>query len=145
MLGASKIWLATAAIVLTATLVGCEEKRKEKEVFKVTGKVLVDGKPAEGVLLGIHNSEPYDKQFPTAPQGQTDADGNLIISTYAQGDGLPPGNYAFTFTWQDFNLMSRSYSGPDKLKKKYADPKTSKITSAVKGPVDLGEIQLTTK
>ncbi len=144
MTNSGRAWLSLCCLV-SISLAGCGEARNEKQVYKVTGRVLVDGKPAEGVLLGIHDSAPMDKKFPTAPQGQTIADGKLIISTYAEGDGLPEGDYTITFTWQEFNPVSRSYTGPDKLNKRYADPKSSKVTAKVKGPVDLGEIQLTTK
>jgi hypothetical protein len=43
--------------------------------------------------------------------------------------------------------MARSYSGPDKLKDRYSDPKTSSIKLTVKEgePLDMGIVALTTK
>jgi hypothetical protein len=88
-----------------------------------------------------------DSQHPTVSQTATDADGNFAISTYAAGDGVPAGEYVLVFSWKEFNIMARAYSGPDKLKGRYSDPKTSQIKVSVKEgePLDLGIIPLTTK
>ncbi len=44
------------------------------------------------------------------------------------------------------DVISRSYGGPDKLKKRYSKPEKSEITFVEPGkPVDLGVIELTTK
>ncbi|TXT37809.1 MAG: Uncharacterized protein FD138_560, partial [Planctomycetota bacterium] len=57
------------------------------------------------------------------------------------------GDYALTFLWGEFNVISRSYGGPDKLKDRYKSPQESKVKfTAKKGtPLDLGKIELTTK
>ena len=70
-----------------------------------------------------------------------------MISTYNAGDGVPPGEYTLTFAWQEFNLLSRQYSGPDKLKQRYSDPANStfKITVKEGEELDMGIIALTTK
>ncbi len=126
---------------------GCEPARDEKAVFPIQGTVHVDGKPAEGIQIIFHDVKGTDTQKPTFPQGVTDAQGKIRISTYADGDGAPEGEYKVTFAWQDFNVMSRSYSGPDKLNKKYSDSAQSATTLTVgKGqPNDLGTVELTTK
>jgi len=78
---------------------------------------------------------------------ESDEAGNFKISTYAAGDGVPAGDYVLTATWLTFNLMSRDYTGPDKLNGCYSDPQTSsvKITVRPGEETDLGEIKLTTK
>lgn len=133
---------------MIATL-GCGPKRNanEKQVFKIKGTVTVDGKPVPEIQVALHDKAGPDNKQPTYPQGFTDADGNIQISTYAQGDGAPAGDYNVTFSWQVLNVMSRSYSGPDKLNKKYSDPKTTpfSLTLGEGKPNDLGPVELTTK
>ena len=68
-------------------------------------------------------------------------------ATYEAGDGIPPGEYAVTFKWQPFNLMTRDY-GPDKFKGRYAKAESSEIKVSVSEgdpPKDKGTIDLTTK
>ncbi len=140
--------MATIGMLVLAT-VGCGGNKypNEKQVFKIKGTVTVDGKPVEGIQVALHDKAGPDNQQPTYPQGFTDADGNIRISTYVEGDGAPAGDYAVTFAWQEFNLMSRSYSGPDKLNKKYSDPKKTPFSVSLgEGkPNDLGNVELTTK
>jgi hypothetical protein len=80
-------------------------------------------------------------------QTETKPDGSFEIATYESGDGVPEGDYVLTFSWQAFNLLSNSYSGPDKLKQRYSDSKASEVRLTVKAgePTDLGEIKLTTE
>jgi hypothetical protein len=98
------------------------------------------------VQIECHNVAGMDAEMPTFSSCVSNPDGTFEIATYKQGDGVPAGDYVLTFACQEFNLMSRSYGGPDKLNKRYSDPKKSDIKFTVKDKsVDLGEIQLTTK
>ena len=138
----------TFALCLTVLCFsGCKEVRDEKKAYPITGKILVDGKPVEGLQIQLHDKSGVDTSKPTFPTASTDAAGNLKVSTYAEGDGAPEGEYTLTVEWKDFNVVSRSYSGPDKLNKKYSDPKKSSVQLSV-GPGksnDLGTAELTTK
>ena len=142
--------LITLSVVgfLAFTTVGCGNKHpNEKQVFKIKGIVTVDGKPVSDIQVALHDKAGPDNKKPTYPQGFTDAEGKIRISTYEEGDGAPGGEYNVTFAWQEFNLMTRSYGGPDKLNKKYADPKTTpfSVTLAEGKPNDIGTVELTTK
>lgn len=107
----------------------------------------MDGKPASSLQIQLHDKAGVDTQKPTFPQATTDEQGNIIVSTYAEGDGAPAGEYTLTIAWQEFNALSRSYSGADKLNKKYSDPKTSPVQLSVGDGKsnDLGNLELTTK
>ena len=133
--------------LLAATGCPAQNERNEKQVFKIKGTVTVDGTPTPDIQIALHDKAGLDTQQPTFPQGFTDAEGNIRISTYEEGDGAPAGEYSVTFALQEFNLMSRSYAGPDKLKKKYSDPKNTpfSITLGPDQPNDLGKVELTTK
>ena len=141
------IALSTAGILAFAAA-GCGEKHlNEKQVFKIKGTVKVDGNPVPDIQVALHAKAGPDDKQPTYPQGFTDAEGHIRISTYEDGDGAPEGEYNLTFVWQEFNLLSRSYGGPDKLNKKYADPKNSpfNVVLAEGRPNDIGTVELTTK
>lgn len=142
--------LIGSVLVLCSLVVlqGCAKKNPNwKQTFKVTGKVTVDGQPPMSpIQIVCHDITGIDKQKPSVSQCDTADDGTFEIATYTKGDGVPVGEYKLTFTWQEFSLMSRGYSGPDKLKKRYSDPAKSEIKfSVVDKPVKLDNIELTTK
>ncbi len=87
-----------------------------------------------------------DVEQPTISRALTDEEGKFEISTYESSDGVPEGDYVLTFTWGDYNAISRSY-GPDKFKGKYADPEKSEHKfSVVSGePTEIERIDLKTK
>jgi hypothetical protein len=118
-----------------------------KETHPVTGEVYVDGAPAAMLLVNCTDLAGIDTEQPTLSKAYTDDAGKFEISTYETGDGMPEGEYVLTFMWGKFDAISRGYSGPDKLKDKYLDPKKSehKFTVEKGKPTDLGRIELTTK
>lgn len=125
-----------------------EEQPFRKPTYPVTGKVTVDGAvPSSAIQVFCENVAGMDGQHPTLSHTETKEDGSFSISTYESGDGVPEGEYKVTFVWQDFNLMTRQYGGPDKLNKRYSDPKSTEFTINVKEgqPADMGDIKLTTK
>lgn len=136
------------SLIMLMLTAGCAEKPYRKPTFPVIGKVVVDGAaPGSEIQIGCHPTGPMDTDHPTFSQSATDADGNFSISTYISGDGVPAGEYTLTFSWQEFNVISRNYSGPDKLNGRYSDPAKSeiKITVAEGKQLDLKTIELTTK
>lgn len=118
-----------------------------KETSKVTGKVVVDGKPAAFLQITCHDKLGIDKADPTFSAGRTDAEGKFELYTYQMGDGVPPGSYTMTFMWGQISQHTMQYGGPDKLKDQYSDPKTSKFEFTVESgeAKDLGTIELTIK
>lgn len=142
-------YLTLLALTLSSLAVtGCGDAHpNEKPVYKIKGTVTVDGKPESGVQVALHDVAGPDNNQPTYPQGFTDENGNLRISTYADGDGAPAGEYKVTFSWQEYNLISRNYSGPDKLKNRYSDPKKTPVAVKLGEdlPNDLGKVELTSK
>lgn len=125
------------------------EEPYTKQTFPVKGKITVDGQdPGSPIQIKCISKGAVDEEHPTISGGLTQNDGSFELSTYTSGDGLPVGDYALTFEWKKLDLMTRSYGGPDKLKKRYNDPKKPKIEFSVKeegDAIDLGVIELTTK
>lgn len=135
--------------VLLAALLccSCAEDTNRKETFPVTGEVYVDGEPAANLAVRCTDVNGLDQEQPTVSSAFTNEEGKFEISTYESGDGVPEGDYILTFEWGNWNMVSGSYGGPDKLKGKYKDPDASEQKfTVVKGqPTDLGRIDLTTK
>ena len=138
LLGAASICLAITACSKTDT--------GRKVTIPVSGEVYVDGQPAGMLQIQCHPVGGIDREDPTVTQAVTDKEGRFQLATYEAGDGAPLGEYKLTFVWQDFNLISASYSGPDKLKNRYSDSDSSEFPLAVEQgpPIDLGRIELTT-
>ncbi|GIW99665.1 MAG: hypothetical protein KatS3mg111_2998 [Pirellulaceae bacterium] len=139
---------ATASLLIgLLILVGCNSRNPNwKETVPVTGQILVDGQPAEGVHVDFHPVAGMDQAQPTQTKAMTDKEGKFAASTYVLGDGAPPGEYTLTFSWPKLNTLSMAFEG-DKLKGRYAKPESSqyKITVESGKPVDMGTIELTTK
>jgi len=132
-----------AALVVSACK---EETGFRKETFPLTGEVYVDGKPASGVQVTLHDVKGMDREHPTASQAMTDENGKFAVSTYELSDGVPEGEYVLTFMWGEMNLLSMQYGGPDKLKGRYSDPKksTQRVQVQKGTPPNVGRIELTT-
>lgn len=143
-----KTRLGLALMVASCFAASCSQSdTNRKETYPVTGRVLVDGQPAEMVQVTLHDDAGVDKAMPTFSTTFTGPDGKFSLSTYEEGDGAPPGDYTATFLWGKIDMLSMQYGGPDKLREKYTDPKTSQFKVKVeKGkPADMGAIELTTK
>lgn len=137
-----------ALLVSVVLIVGCAKRdANRKETYPVTGTVVVDGKPGDGIQVVLNDVKGIDPNNPSISHTITDPDGKFAISTYEHGDGVPKGEYKLTFFWGAFNPLSMEYGGEDKLKNRYNDPATStfKINVEKGKPLDLGKIELTTK
>jgi hypothetical protein len=114
-------------LLLTVMLVaGCGDGRPER--VPVSGKVLIDGKPATS---GSVQFLPHSGGRPSA--GGIQPDGSFSLFTYEQNDGCRLGTY-------DVVVSSIEEVGETKVRynlpKKYGNPKTSGITKAIDGPMD---------
>ena len=129
---------AFVCVAGTVLLASCAGERREP-VYAVGGKVLADGKPAEGALVMFHQVG-ADQKTAVKPSGRTGPDGTFRMSSYTANDGAPEGEYAVTIVWPTRPPPNRpdAEDGPDRLKGRLADPKTSKWRVKVeKKPLEL--------
>jgi len=109
------------------------------ETVPVTGTVLVDNKPVDGIAVLFLRVSEKGVDFPVPePEGITDENGMIQVSTYSTGDGGVPGVYKVCFVW---NL------GNDRFRGKYDKKEKSKFTvtipdEAIDGPFDVGTFEL---
>jgi len=119
----------------------CREDKARKATFAVTGKVTLDGKPAEFASVVFH---PVASSGPEAvkPHAKVRADGTFALTTYDGGDGAPAGDYRVTV--ELWLAGQRSDEPPsNRLNAKFASPETSQLTATVNaGPTTLETIAL---
>src|SRR5947209_5956143 len=109
--------------VLLLCFGGCRGARDDRpETYPVRGEVRVGGKPAAGARVQlIALDEPALARF--APHGDVGPDGTFRLTTFRTGDGAPAGRYALTLTWPLPPRPGREDEGPDRFRRRYADPR----------------------
>jgi hypothetical protein len=116
--------LLPLAFVLVASL-GCGESGPS--LTPVTGKVTVDGQPAEGVTLLFHGAN-------SVSSANSDASGGYSVITDSN-PGMPTGSFKVTASWPEKVEasvgMGETPDAPDRLKSKYLIRDQSKITVEV--------------
>lgn len=124
---------ATAVLLvgLALSVAGCESGPKRKPTFPVEGKLLVNGKPAGGVTVFFYSTDPNETE-PTRPFATTKPDGTFVLTTSADGDGAPAGEYTVTLLYEPLDSpLSRAKGKPPTFDKKYAIPATSPLRAKV--------------
>lgn len=94
--------LGYAALALLV-VVGCAQPDGpvwNLDPHPVKGRVVYDGKPAEGVLVGlIPIDAPMPPAIPANPTAITGPDGTFTIGTISPGDGACVGRYQIVLNW----------------------------------------------
>ena len=139
--------LAFIVIGLAVLSSGCGGETSPKPVFPVSGKVLVDGKPAAHATVILH---PVGESGPDVvrPRAQVGPDGTFTVSTYGSGDGAPAGEYAVTVEWWLTNAAAGKGRGDDlppanRLPARYASAASSGLKATVgEGATELEAFRL---
>jgi hypothetical protein len=96
-----------------------------KETVRVSGKVLVDGKPVNELFVFLNPQGVSVSDKVLVPQAQCRPNGEFDIGTYTSKDGAPLGVYKVTMQWLERRPSSNRWVGPDQLKGLYSDPDKS--------------------
>jgi hypothetical protein len=128
-------------------LSGCSETAKP--TYPVHGQVMIEGKPAARALVAFHPVGATGREA-VHPAGQADEKGNFTLTTFAAGDGAPPGEYQVTVVClvptkvrnrNDDETVTRNV-----LPARYAKAETSQLRATVaKGDNTLQAFTLKTK
>jgi len=126
-------------------LVGCGSQ-KRVSTFPVSGKVLVNGKPAVDLFVTFHPTPKKDGQS-FMPYGKTDEKGDFQLNTFANGDGVPLGDFLVVFEWREKSgAFKNQFNGTDRLKGKFSNPESSTFkVSVINGSNILEPFELKTK
>ncbi len=139
----SRLCFVGCALVM---FTGCPETSK---LVQVTGKITVDGKPADRAsVLFFPEGAGGD-----VAAGSADANGQYTLSSNGE-PGVAPGKYKVTAIWPDPAkrptsedvAMGRAKDAPDLLKGKYVNKDLSKLSAeVVAGTSELPPFELKTK
>ena len=111
-------------LLMVFFFVGCGSQ-KRVPTFPVTGKVLVNGKPAADLFVYFHPTLKKDDQS-LIPYAQTDENGDFKLNTFTSGDGVPAGDFLVAFEWREKSgTFKNQFHGPDRLKGRFSKPETS--------------------
>ncbi|QDV32415.1 hypothetical protein [Tautonia plasticadhaerens] len=133
---------AAAALLLALSVAGpgCDSGPDDGlEKHPVRGSVLVNGEPAELMVVTFHNLDPAAPGNAGRPVGATDAEGRFELSTNADRDGAVAGEYAVTFFWSSSNTINAA----DRLGGRFTEPSRSEFkVRVVPGDNDLEPFRL---
>lgn len=102
--------------VIGAMGCGSDGPKWDLNPHPVTGKVLYDGKPASGVLVGLLPLDaPMPPSIPGNPIGTTGPDGTFTLTTFKEGDGACEGSYQILLTWMTPAAPGDEERSKDKL------------------------------
>ena len=146
---ASRVRLCWLALICanSLALIGCG---KGSGLVPVTGKITVDGKPAEGAVLLFHPTSSENTSIASAVAKE---DGSFAPVTNSE-PGIVAGSYKVSITWPDPKvkpserelMMGTAEPGPDLLKGRYQTKEKSDVTVDVAGDTkELPSIDLKSK
>jgi hypothetical protein len=144
---APTIAMATALVML----IGCGDGRLRRS--PVSGRVMVDGKPAGGAIVVLHpvagSVGPEAEKI--RPTGTCDRDGKFVLGTWELADGVPAGRWKATVQWftaagaADGADPETAHAETDRLGGAYGDPEATSLTVEVLGaPLELPAFELRT-
>lgn len=118
-------------------------------LVQATGKITVDGQPANGAVLLFH---PEGGASSVVSSGAAQTDGTFSLVTDAK-PGIPAGNYLVTVTWPDPAKTKKEIDfvkgipepGPDLLKGRYLNKDRGIKISIDSGTTTIPPIDLKTK
>jgi len=139
-------WCICLCLCVSAS--GCGRPRSKPEALKnlvrVCGTVLYEGKPTPGAVVSLHPARPTQGLQSALISGTVGADGRFILHTAVTrfiGAGAPPGEYHASISW--LNEDANGDSSMPLLPQKYADPNASGLRIEVRpGVSELAPIQL---
>ena len=116
---------------LVGTMLGCSEG---VDRVKVTGQVLIDGKPVPAGAIRVYPKGARDSS------SKIDSEGRFDLRSYNPGDGVPLGTHKVTISGREIlkNRQQKWHAPP-----KYSRIGSSGLTLEVTGSTDDAVIELT--
>lgn len=129
----------TLVAALTLFAVGCGGTGKP-DALPAGGKVTFNKTVVPvGALVVFHPTDPNaERRMGGKPFAKIKDDGTFALTTYAEGDGAPEGEYGVTIDWRPpakgAKMSLSSEGGPDgppKLNPKYGNPQQPALKATV--------------
>ena len=123
----------------------CTSCGNKNNIYPVLGKVMYQGSPASGATVFFYRQggDPINEHM---IMGIVKEDGSFELVCGSFGKGAPPGEYDIAIEWKQISGQSkgRPQHGPDKLKGRYADPKSPRFHASIKAKLnDLAPFDVT--
>jgi hypothetical protein len=144
------LWVAVAAIGFAS----CSSSEEVRPVLPASGKALLDGKPADGIVLTFLPVDlPPDGTTPEMIKARVEADGSYKPITYSRPaytprPGIPAGEYVVVVEREEDPPEGNGLKKRPKdnsLPEHYSDPKKTPLRATITGPTELPTFELTTK
>lgn len=123
-----------AAVGLLGCSKGPELPDHAVPTHPVTGTLTYKGSPMGGAHVTFYSSGPAGRDK-VNPSAIADGEGKYTLTTFVANDGAPVGQYTVTVYWPTEVKGKQPEVDPplppDRLKRVYADQKTSKLRSTV--------------
>ena len=133
LLGACGRVVAVGALIVF--MVGCGKDHGVK-LYPVKGAVYINGAPAKDVNVMFTRTIPLEGfSTPISPSAVTEDDGSFRLMSFDPDDGAPEGDYQVTIIYP-MSRFNKNLSGIDRLKGKFANPKTSNVTAKVEPKIN---------
>jgi hypothetical protein len=123
---------------------GCQKAGPVRTAVQPSkGSLTVDDKPAYQARVFFHPKAEIDGTK-IQPMAIVAADGTFQPTTYAEGDGLPVGEYTVTVTWPEIKMdIGEEVQGPDRLHRVYDKPERPVAQVVIQeGPNEIPPIRL---
>lgn len=94
--------IALALLLGTAsafTSAGCGGEDWQAETYPARGRITINGESPAGAVIELHSIGEQPDVRNSRPWAVVQGDGSYALSTYEQGDGAPPGEYAVAVRW----------------------------------------------
>jgi hypothetical protein len=120
-----RCFCAAALLALACTSCG-------NGLYPVSGRVVYKGQPAAGaaVFFQRQGGDPVNEPM---IMGLVQDDGSFTLVCGSQGKGAPPGEYDVLIEWKRaVHKAGREQKPPDRLKGRYADPKSPLLQATIK-------------
>ena len=131
-----KVLAKRCLLVVSIMSLGC---RQSPSACYVSGEVVINEKPAEGVYVVFHSTELAESNAPPiAGSARTDADGNFELQVSG------PGSYAMTAFWPKVIVEEgQLVEGEDQFKGRYRDLKKPVLSIEIEaGENSLPQVRL---
>lgn len=136
--------LAVSALLLSCLFSSCGGSREpaRPELHPAQGTFLVNGTPAPGAMLILApaSGQAGIDERGTRPTATIQEDGSFRISTYADEDGVPVGEYQVGVIWI---VTSDEMTEVDRLGGKFSNPASTGLRISIHaGDNQLGSLEL---
>ncbi|MBC7968127.1 MAG: hypothetical protein H7Z17_19625 [Fuerstia sp.] len=124
---------AAALVIVSVCAMNAYGRSDDRGLTNVPVTVTADGQIANGAFLMLHPVNDQNGDIQVRSQGRVDEHGTVSWTTFEPSDGLLPGEYVVTATWnRTIDVDGELQPGPNLLPQMYEAPETSPMRLTVK-------------